>query len=152
MVSEIVILIILVLIPIQLYLNYLLIKKNDLVKTDTYSHLRIAEELHDYRGITSYHKSYFPNKKLRYTYPPLLHIILAFLQERSSISFRRALSLLLNLLVVSIFASILYAVFNFSADKIALASTLYLINSLNYFETEAVTPRALGILFFFSRI
>ena len=149
MVSEIVILIILVLIPIQLYLNYLLIKKNDLVKTDTYSHLRIAEELHDYRGIISYHKSYFPNKKLRYTYPPLLHIILAFLQERSSISFRRALSLLLNLLVVSIFALILYSVFNFSADKIALASGLYLINSVNYFETEAVTPRALGILFFF---
>lgn len=140
---------ILVLIPCQICLSYFILKKNDLVQNDTYSHLRIAEELHDYRGIIPYHKSYFPNKKLRYTYPPLLHIILAFLQERGSISFRKALSLWLNLLVVPIFALILFAVFNFSTDKIALASGLYLISSVNYFETNAVTPRSLGILFLF---
>lgn len=149
MISAIVFVIILVLLPFQLYMNYVFIKKNDLVNTDTYSHLRISEELHDYRGIIPYYESYFPNKKLRYTYPPLLHIILAFLQERSSISFQRALSLWLNLLVVSIFALILYSLFNFSTDKIALASGLYLINSVNYFETKAITPRFLGILFFF---
>lgn len=149
MLSEIVTLIILGLIPLQLYMNYVFIKKNDLVNADTYSHLRISEELHDYRGLIPYYKSYFPNKKLRYTYPPLLHIILAVLQERTSITFRRALSLWLNLFVVSIFALILHSVFNFSADKIALACGLYLINSMNYFETNAITPRFLGILFFF---
>lgn len=149
MLSEIVILILLVLIPFHLYMNYVFIKKNDPLNLDTYSHLRIAEELHDYRGIIPYYESYFPNKKLRYTYPPLLHIILAVLHERTSFTFRRALSLWLNLFVVSIFALILYSVFNFSADKIALACGLYLINSLNSFEMHAITPRLFGILFFF---
>ncbi len=130
-------------------MNYVFIKKNDLVNSDTYSHLRISEEFFDYRGIIPDYESYFPNKKLRYTYPPLLHIILAVLQKRTSITFRRALSLWLNLFVVSIFALILYSVFNFPADKIALACGLYLINSMNYFETNVITPRFLGILFFF---
>lgn len=149
MISDIVLVMILVLISYQIFMNYLFIKKIDLVNTDTYSHLRISEELHDYRGIIPYHKSCFPNKKLRYTYPPLLHIILAFLQERGSISFRRALSLWLNILSALVFAIILYAVFDFVAEKIALASGLYLISSVNYFETHAVTPRPLGILFLF---
>lgn len=148
-ISDIVFVIVLVLIPCQFFLNYFFIKKNDLVNADTYSHLRTAEELHDYRGIILYHSSYYPYKKLRYTYPPLLHVILAFLQERSSIYFRRTLSLWLNLLVVLVFAFVLYAVFDFSAEKIALAGGLYLITSVNYFETNAVTPRPLGILFFF---
>ncbi len=149
MVPVIILVIIIVLIPFQFYFTFFFIRKNDLVKTDTYSHLRIAEEFFDYRGIISYHKSYFPNKKLRYTYPPLLHIILAVLQERTSITFRRALSLWLNLFFVSIFVLVLYSVFNFSAYKIALACGLYLINSLNYFETNAITPRLFGISFFF---
>ncbi len=149
MLFEIVTLVILVFIPFQFFLNYVFIKKNDFVNTDTYSHLRIAEELREYRGLIPYYKSYFPNEKLRYTYPPLLHIFLAVLQKRTPLIFRRALPLWLNLFVVSIFALILHSIFNFTADKVLLACGLYLINSLNTFETNAITPRFFGILFFF---
>ena len=148
MLLEIETVLVLISIPLLVYISYVLIKKNDLVYADTYSHLRVAEEIHDFRGIIPFYKSYFPNKKIRYTYPPMVHIILAVLQKKTSLTFRRTLSIWLNLLVAIIFAFILYSVFDFSSGKVALACGLYLINSMHYFETNVITPRFLGILFF----
>jgi len=125
-------------------------KYDEKVITDTYSHLKIANEIHKTKRIMKYHRDLYPGEKIRYTYPPMLHVILALLQEKTSLLFRRSISLWFNLLFIVVFSGILFEVYNFSWTKIFLPVGLYLVTPINSsMGINTITPRSLGVLFLF---
>ena len=148
MIELIFIAILLIIAFIQTYNTIYKIKNFDLVDSDTYSHLRIAEEFVEEKGLIKYHKCYYPGEKLKYTYPPMLHYILFILYNFTSLYFKKSISLWFSFLTCITFGITLYFNFDFNFSTIVIVSILFFIS--NGTETlRVITPRPLGIFFFF---
>ena len=148
-ISEIFIILVVIIALFQNYNTYYKIRKYDLVDSDTYSHLRIAQEIRENGWIMKYHTCYFPGEKLLYTYPPMLHIVLALLQNRFSLIFTKCLSILLNLATGMVVGITMYYILNIPLDKSILSAGLFIITHGILEATRVITPRSFGILFLF---
>jgi hypothetical protein len=134
---------------LQIVKNYSRIKRYDQIDSDTYSHLRIASEFVQLKSIISYHGCYYPGRKLRYTYPPILHIILAILQKPFSLLLRKSVSIWLNILSSILFGLSLKYIYGFPGyDALLGCGLLCLVMGLGD-DMRPITPRAIGIILLF---
>lgn len=117
-------------------------------ENDGLFHLLCAKEIRENKGIFKYHQRFFPGKKVEYTYPPLLHIILSFLVGRITDKYLLLWPIVMNfLLSISLFLVCL--IMKYPVYNSLIVSLLFLIMPSNIRGAVSITPRHLGILFFF---
>lgn len=138
-------------IAISIAIIYYVHAKNILLglrDNDGLFHLLCAKEIKENKGLFQYHQRFFPGKKVEYTYPPLLHIILSFFVGKIPDKYLLLWPIIMNFLVsLSVFAACL--IMEYPVYNSLIVSSLFLIIPSNIRGAISITPRHLGILFFF---
>ena len=115
---------------------------------DSYSHLRISRLIWQSKAISAGYDCYYPGKSIPYSYPPLLHILLALFFRGQNSSAGRSFSIemiwfgAIILGVVSVFGG------SYSLVQAVVFSALYVLTSLVNDDCNVITPRPIGMLIF----
>jgi len=118
---------------------------------DGWFHLQCAKEIKKNKALLQYHEKFFPGRRVPYTYPPLLHILLSLIVGRIPEKMLFLWPVIMNILLgVTIF--LVSCFLNYPLKESLLVSTLFLIIPSNIKGNISITPRQLGMLFFFLSI
>jgi len=120
-------------------------------ENDGWFHLQCAKEIKKNKAVFRYHEKFFPGKKVPYTYPPFLHVFLSFFVGRIPGKMLFLWPVIMNILLgVTIF--LVSCFLNYPLKESLLVSILFLIIPSNIKGNISITPRQLGMLFFFLSI
>lgn len=116
-------------------------------ENDSWFHLYCAKEIKYNKGLLKYYEKFYPGKKVLYTYPPFLHIILAILVDRVPLKVLLLWPVIMNFILGTfLFGLTIYL--KYPLEESLLCSFLFLLIPSNIKGNLSITPRQLGILFY----
>lgn len=121
---------------------------NGLRDNDGFFHIVCAKEFRIARGIPLCHSQYRPGRVVPYTYPPLLHALLSVFVDRLSLRGMLLLPLFFTLTLACTVGLVIWHLGG-NMENTALGILIFLATPSNIKGAVAITPRQLGILFFF---
>lgn len=130
------------------YIIYARSLVNGLRDNDGFFHLVCAREFCEACGIPKWHAQYLPGRQVAYTYPPALHALLALFVDWLSLKILLLFPLAATLMLTLVVGVGVWIMRGNWAD-VALGMLIFLATPSNIKGTLAITPRHLGILFFF---